>query len=157
MLQPIELRSDLPMKLSNNVVSTTTKVWNILVACKRGDLEAVKRMADGCHELLYAQYNYTPPIHFAVREGHIELVKYLLANGAHDPAYKIYPFQESLQTIANDRGYYDIESLLNEYAANSSLKNIKVTMAKFCITELSYKLNLNRLLIKMDLKKLKPF
>ena len=125
MLQPIELRSDLPMKLSNNVVSTTTKVWNILVACKRGDLEAVKRMADGCHELLYAQYNYTPPIHFAVREGHIELVKYLLANGAHDPAYKIYPFQESLQTIANDRGYYDIESLLNEYAANSSLKKYK--------------------------------
>jgi ankyrin repeat protein len=31
---------------------------------------------------------YTP-IHFAVREGHVELVKYLLDNGAHDPNYKI--------------------------------------------------------------------
>ena len=125
MLQPSELKLDLPMKLSNDVVSTTTKVWNILVASKRGDLEAVKRMADECHELLFAQYNYTPPIHFAVREGHVELVKYLLGNGAHDPKYKIYPFQESLQTIANDRSYNEIESLLNEYAANSLLQKYK--------------------------------
>ena len=125
MLQPIELKLNLPMKLANDVVSTTTKVWNILVASKRGDLEAVKRMADECHELLFAQYNYTPPIHFAVREGHVELVKYLLDSGAHDPKYKIYPFQESLQAIANDRGYNDIESLLNEYAANSSLQKYK--------------------------------
>jgi len=125
MVQPTELKSDLPVKLSNNVVSTTTNVWNILVASKRGHLEAVKRMADGCHELLYAQYNYTPPIHFAVREGHIELVKNLLANGAHDPAYKIYPFRESLQTIAQDREYNDIGKLLNEYADNSSLPKYK--------------------------------
>jgi hypothetical protein len=125
MVQPIELKLDLPMKLSNAVVSTTAKVWNILVASKRGDLEAVKRSSDECHELLYAQYNYTPPIHFAVREGHYDLVNYLLEQGAHDPKYKIYPFQESLQTIANDRGYNDIESLLNEYAANSSLQKYK--------------------------------
>jgi len=32
MIQPIELTSVLPLKLSNNVVSTTIKVWNILVA-----------------------------------------------------------------------------------------------------------------------------
>ena len=125
MLQPIELKLNLPMKLSNNVVSTTTKVWNILVASKRGDLEAVKRMADGCHELLYAQYNYTPPIHFAVREGHIELVKYLLANGAHDPSYKIYPFQDSLQSIAQDRKHNEIVTLLNDYANNTSLQKYK--------------------------------
>jgi ankyrin repeat protein len=125
MLQPNELKVDLPMKLSNNVVSTTTKVWNILVASKNGDLEAVKRMGDECHELLYAQYNYTPPIHFAVREGHIDLVKYLLSQGAHDPKYKIYPFQDSLQTIANDRNFHEIESLLNEYAEYPLLQKYK--------------------------------
>ncbi len=125
MLQPIELKLTLPMKLSNGVVSTTTKVWNILAASKRGDLETVKRMADECRELLFAQYNYTPPIHFAVREGHVELVKYLLDNGAHDPKYKIYPFQDSLQTIANDRGYSDIEALLNEYGTNPALQKYK--------------------------------
>ena len=78
------MKLNLPMKLSNEVVSTTTKVWNILVAGKDGDIEAVKKLGEECHELLYAQYNYTPPIHFAVREGHIELVKYLLKEGAHD-------------------------------------------------------------------------
>ena len=125
MIQPIELKSDLQMKLSNDAVSTTSKVWSVLSASKRGDLETVKKLGNECHELLYAQYNYTPPIHFAVREGHIDLVKYLLNNGAHDPKYKIYPFQETLQTIANDREYYEIEALLNEYAANSSLQKYK--------------------------------
>lgn len=113
------------MKLSNNVVSTTTEVWNILLASNRGDLETIKRMANKCHELLYAQYNYTPPIHFAVREGHLDLVKYLLDNGAHDPAYKIYPFQDNLQTIAQDRENIQIGKLLNEYAGNSSLQKYK--------------------------------
>jgi len=125
MIQPIELKQDLPMKLSNNVLSTTTKVWSILVASKNGDLETVKRLGNECHELLYAQYNYTPPIHFAVREGHIELVKYLLEHGAHDPKYKIYPFQESLQTIAQDREYNEIVKLLYDYATNPSLHKYK--------------------------------
>jgi ankyrin repeat protein len=78
----------------------------------------VKKLGDECPELLYAQYNYTPPIHFAVRQGHLDLVKYLLDRGAHDPSYKIYPFLDNLQTIANDRGYNAIETLLNEYAAD---------------------------------------
>ena len=125
MLQPIELRSELPMVLSNNVVSTTTKVWNILVASKKGDLETVKKLGDECHELLFAQYNYTPPIHFAVREGHVDLVKYLLESGAHDPNYKIYPFSDSLQVIAQDREYNEIVSLLNDYAADPSLQKYK--------------------------------
>lgn len=103
------------MKLSNNVVSSTTKVWDILSASYKGDLEAVKKMVEDCPELIYAQYNYTPPIHFAVREGHTDLVKYLLARGANDPGYKFYPFQESLQTIANDKGFIEIEDLLNQY------------------------------------------
>ncbi len=125
MLQPIELKLELPMKLSNNVVSTTTKVWNILVASKNGDLETVKQLNDECQELLFAQYNYTPPIHFAVREGHIDLVKYLLSQGAHDPKYRIYPFQDSLQTIANDRNFHEIESLLYEYAEYPLLQKYK--------------------------------
>jgi len=109
------------MILSNKVISTTTKVWSILVASRKGDLEVIKQLVDECPELIYAQYNYTPPIHFAVREGHPELVKFLLDNGAHDPNYNIYPFKESLQAIADDRNYSDIVSLLNEYSANPAL------------------------------------
>jgi len=104
------------MEITNGVVSTTNKVWAILVASKNGDLEEVKKMVDECPEIIYAQYNYTPPIHFAVREGHLNLVKYLLDNGAYDPSYKIYPFLDSLPVIAHDRGYDGIGLLLQEYA-----------------------------------------
>ncbi|MCG2615849.1 ankyrin repeat domain-containing protein [Terrimonas sp. NA20] len=125
MIQPNDLKRDLPMKLSNDVLSTTTKVWEVLAASKVGDLYTVKKMVEECPELIYAQYNYTPPIHFAVREGHIDLVRFLLAHGAHDARYKIYPFQESLQVVAQDRGYNEIVALLNEYAADSSLHKFK--------------------------------
>lgn len=105
------------MELVNGLVSTTTHVWNILVASYEGNLERIRKMELEMPELIYAQYNYTPPIHFAVREGHTTLVKYLLSRGAHDPSYRIYPFLDNLQTIAADRGYDEIADLLMQYAA----------------------------------------
>jgi len=121
MIQPNELKLNLPMEVANGVTSTTTKVWDILVASRNGDLEAIKKMVDECPELIYAQYNYTPPIHFAVREGHLDFVKYLLDNGAHDPDYKIYPFLDSLLTIAQDRDHKEIAILLEQYNSDPAL------------------------------------
>lgn len=125
MTQPHEMKLDLPMKLANGVISTTTRVWDILVAGKNGNVEEVKHLVSDCPELIYAQYNYTPPIHFAVREGHIELVRHLLDNGAHDPKYKTYPFSDSLQTIVQDRNYNGITLLLDQYAKDSSRQTYK--------------------------------
>ncbi len=125
MIQPNELKLNLPMQVGNGTISTTTKVWKILLASHDGDLQKVKELVNECPGLMYAQYNYASPIHFAVREGHIDLVKYFLDNGAHDPDYKFYPFQESLQTVANDRSYFEIENLLNEYAADISKHKYK--------------------------------
>jgi len=125
MIQPKELRLHLPMEVGNGVISTTTKVWETLLASHHGDTDKVKRLADECPELLYAQYNYASPVHFAVREGHLALVKYLLAHGAHDPGYRFYPFQESLQTVAIDRGYTEIANLLDEYAVNTTIHKFK--------------------------------
>jgi ankyrin repeat protein len=101
------------------------KVWNILLSSRNGDLETVKQMVNECPELIYAQYNYTPPIHFAVREGHTHLVKYLLNNEAHQPKYKTYPFLDSLQTIANERGFTEIEILLEGYAKKAGHEKFK--------------------------------
>ena len=125
MIQPNELRLHLPMEVGNGVISTTTKVWEILLASHNGDTDKVKKLSDECPELLFAQYNYAPPVHFAVREGHLALVKYLLAHGAHDPGYRFYPFQESLQTVAIDRGYTEIANLLDEYAVNTTIHKFK--------------------------------
>ncbi|MES2775435.1 MAG: ankyrin repeat domain-containing protein [Bacteroidota bacterium] len=115
MIQPNELKLDLPMSLSNGVISTTGQVWDMLVASRDGNLQKVKELADSCPELVYAQYNYTPPIHFAVREGHVDLVNYLLERGAYDPGYRTYPFSDSLATIAEERGYQNIVRVLEQY------------------------------------------
>ena len=120
MIQPIEMKRDLPMKLSNDSVSTTTKVWDTLIASKEGDLHKIKEFAKECPDLVYAQYNYTPPIHFAVREGHEALVDFLLTLGALAPGYVTYPFNETLLTIAEDRGYKDIALMLKNYLADLS-------------------------------------
>jgi len=125
MIQPLEMKLNLPMKLSGEVISTTNKVWNTLVASRNGNLEEIKHLVNECPELIYAQYNYTPPIHFAVREGHIDLVNYLLDNGAHDPGYKIYPFNDYLQTIAEERDHRKIVVLLEQYAKDRSKKQYK--------------------------------
>jgi ankyrin repeat protein len=71
-------------------------------------------------DLVYAQYNYTPPIHFAVREGHEALVDFLLTLGALAPGYVTYPFNETLLTVAEDRGYKDIALMLKSYLADPS-------------------------------------
>jgi len=125
MLRPYELTLDLPVSLSSDVPSTTFKVWEVLMASRDGDLERIKKLTDECPELIYAQYNYTPPIHFAVREGHTHLVAYLLDLGAHDPAYITYPFKDTLSTVADDRGFGDIVSLLHDYAGRPELCKFK--------------------------------
>ncbi|MFC0774734.1 ankyrin repeat domain-containing protein [Terrimonas alba] len=125
MIQPNELKLTLPMVLANNVISSTAKVWEILLASYKGDLATIKKLEKECPELIYAQYNYTPPIHFAVREGYIEIVHFLLKEGAHDPTYKIYPFQENLETIAQDREHDDIAWLLQDYANQPTLQKYK--------------------------------
>ncbi len=122
MIQPYELTLNLPVEVADCVLTTTSTLWDILVASHDGDLQKVKSLVKECPALIYGQYNYTPPIHFAVREGHTQLVQYLLDNGAHDPLYKTYPFGDSLQTIAEERGHIDIKKLLDQYAANTGIK-----------------------------------
>jgi ankyrin repeat protein len=122
MIQPPELKLHLPMVVGDNMNATTTQVWQMLQAAHTGNLDIVRCLSTECAGLLYAQYNYAPPIHFAVREGHTSLVKYLLEKGAHDPGYKIYPFRESLQTIAEDRGLNEIVAILDEYAAGNNIR-----------------------------------
>jgi len=116
MLQPNELKAGLRMDVANGVTSTTTKVWEILFASYKGDLPAIKELVSKSPELIYAQYNYTPPIHFAVREGYPAIVQYLLENGAHNPRYRNYPFLDTLQVIAEDRDYKEIVIMLEEYS-----------------------------------------
>jgi ankyrin repeat protein len=88
-------------------------VWEMLSASRAGDLDRVKALVSQRPELIRCEYNYTPPIHFAVREGHVSLVRYLLDSGV-DLDYKTYSFGDSLVTMARDREHHEVAELLLE-------------------------------------------
>src|SRR5215510_16479008 len=114
MIQPIEMKETRPMQLHNGVVSTTTDVWSMLTASQDGDLDTVKDLAQRYPALITCQYDYTAPLHLAVREGHLDLVRYFVEQGALDPTYKTHPFLDSLVTVAEDRGYDEVAQFLNQ-------------------------------------------
>jgi len=100
------------MALHGGAKSTTTEVWAMLSAAFAGDLARAQELMAQRPELATCQYNYTPPLHFAVREGHLDFVKALVDRRAYDPGYKSYPFGDTLLTIARDRGFDEIAALL---------------------------------------------
>src|SRR5712675_1611277 len=100
MIRPLELKESKPIKLPSGEFSTTDDAWSMLMAARDGDLDRVKELAAVCPGLVRYEYNYTPPMHFAVREGHLEIVQFLIEQNAFDPAYRSYPFLDSLLTIA---------------------------------------------------------
>jgi ankyrin repeat protein len=88
MIRPVDLKDD--------------ELWSMFLATIAGDAAQVRELAARRPALALAEYNYTPPIHFAVREGHLDLTRFFLDHGA-DPTYRTYPFQDGLLTMARDR------------------------------------------------------
>jgi ankyrin repeat protein len=56
--------------------------WAVITAAADGNATAMRRLLDRDPSFSRKGYFYTPPIHFAVREGHPEIVKMLLDAGA---------------------------------------------------------------------------
>ena len=109
------------MGLHGGAESTTTEVWEMLSACRGGDLERVLQLVSHRRELSTCQFNYTPPLHFAIREGHLEVVSALVELKAFDPTYKSYPFGDSFLTMAQDRGHDDIVFYLQKTLSKPEL------------------------------------
>src|SRR3954451_11165722 len=105
------------------------EVWETLRASREGDLERVKALVSRRPALARCEYNYTPPMHFAVREGHAGVVRYLLDCGAEASNYRTYPFQDSLLTMAQDREHQEVVRILLEVAARRF--PVDATVAEF--------------------------
>jgi len=93
----------------------------MLSASRDGDLDRVTRLIEQRPELSTCQHNYTPPLHFAVRERHLALVRALVERKALDPNYKTFPFGDSFLTMAQDRGYEEIARFLQDALAGPDL------------------------------------
>ena len=111
LIRPVEMRSDRTRTLDDGAVVSSDDEYRMFVAARAGDLVDVKALVAREPGLALVEYNYTPPIHFAVREGHLELVQFFLDRGA-DIAYRSYPFGDSLLEMAEDREHVEIAALL---------------------------------------------
>jgi len=114
MIQPVEMRAGLPMRLHDGTMSDTGAVWSMLSACHEGDADRVKELIAACPSLVRCDYNYMPPLHLAVREGHRALVGDLIERGAANPNYLTYPYRDSLVVLARDRGEDAVAEMLEE-------------------------------------------
>jgi ankyrin repeat protein len=84
--------------------------WEIIIAAAIGDAPELRRLLDRNPTLSHRGYFDTPPIHFAVREGHAEIVRMLLDAGA-DSEWDGY-YGDSLIAMAKERGYEAVAATL---------------------------------------------
>ena len=94
-------------------------IWSMLCAALEGDVDRVRALAGREPNLVCAEYWYTQPLHFAVREGHAEVVVALLELGA-DATYRRYA-HESLATVARDRGHEEVAEIIERARAARGL------------------------------------
>ena len=90
---------------------TTDDIWDILIASRSGDVQRVRELLAKDPTLVDADYWYTPPIQFAVREGRMDVVKVLVEAGA-DTSHRSLDGRETLMDFATDRGHSDVVEYL---------------------------------------------
>ncbi len=112
MKKPVEMNERYEIELHDGGVATTIDVWEMLNASIAGDLNHVMALANLHPGMISCQFDYTSPLHFAVREGHYELVRYFVEAGAFDPSSYVHPFKDTLITAASDRGFDEIAQFL---------------------------------------------
>lgn len=120
-IRPVEIRSGGTVPLAGGAggFAPADAAWELFLAARRGDIQRTKDIVAQHPGLALYEYNYTPPIHFAVREGHADLVRLFIDLGADVASYRSYPFQDSLLTFAEDRGHADVAHVLRTHLARS--------------------------------------
>ena len=88
-------------------------IWQVLNAARDGDIGKLRAMLADDPTLANAEFWYTPPLHFAVREGHLDAVRLLLEAGA-DIFHRSLYAQETLLEIAQQRDHGEVAGLLRE-------------------------------------------
>ena len=80
--------------------------WAVLTAARAGDVAALKGALERDPTLVGAGYWYMPPLHFAVREGHLDAVRLLVAVVGADLTHRNALYgNDTLLQMAEDRGH----------------------------------------------------
>ena len=106
MIQPEELKKNEPLTWSTGA---GIDVWNMFRAAIAGDLETVRGLVRKDPSIVRCHYTYRTPLYFAVRENRIDVVRFLLEHGCDPLSLAV---NDTLLDIARDRGYHEMEKLL---------------------------------------------
>jgi ankyrin repeat protein len=112
MIQPEQLRTNEPLLWSPG---TGADVWAMFCAAITGDLETIQALVNKDASLVRGQNAYRTPLYFAVRENQIDVARFLLEHGADPLSLAVH---DSLLDITRDRGYSDMQKLLEAALAN---------------------------------------
>ena len=88
-------------------------VWAMFVAAVTGDVGTMARLVSREPALASCEYQYFTPLHFAVREGQLAVVQYLLARGVNP----LYGFGDMPVRMARERGYSAVGDYLESWLA----------------------------------------
>jgi ankyrin repeat protein len=126
LIRPVELTSGRTFSTPDGNHFVADDVFEIFQAARGGDIATVRRLVSATPALATVEYNYTPPMHFAVREGYLPIVEFLLDRGA-SVGYRSYPFSDTLLEIAQDRGHADVAELLLRWHERGGIVAAKTT------------------------------
>ena len=89
-------------------------IWRMLTAARDGDAATLRTALQADATLVDADFWYMTPLHFAVREGHVEAVHVLVEAGA-DLTYRNALYgNDTLLQMALDRGHEEVAAYLRE-------------------------------------------
>jgi ankyrin repeat protein len=108
MIRPELLKQKTPLLWSPGRGSD---LWEMFCCCISGDLAKVKQLLEQDPSLARCNFRYRTPIYFAVRENRIEVAAFLLDHGAD-------PFAQDLLEMVRDRGYSDLQKVLEAKLAS---------------------------------------
>src|SRR5688500_2756099 len=99
-------------------------VTRLADAVRAGDLAVVRAMLDARPELVHmdmSEHNEHRALHYAVLDRNPQMVRLLMDRGA-DPFKGIWPHRDATRalTIATDRGYDDVVTIINEALSRRS-------------------------------------
>jgi ankyrin repeat protein len=112
MIQPEELKQNKPLVWSTG---SGTDVWELFCAAIKGDLETLKQLVHKDPSLVRCHYDYRTPLYFAVRENQLDVARFLLDHGTDPLGLAV---NDSLLDITRDRGYVEMEKLLEAKLAS---------------------------------------
>ena len=87
-------------------------IWDVLTAARDGDVRRLRALIENDPTIVDAAFFYTSPIHFAVREGHLEATQLLVDAGADVIHQSGIYGNETLRQTAIDRGHGEVADYL---------------------------------------------